>query len=457
MISTTARSAHMPPGPRGRPLLGNLPDMQRKGMLQFYSDLWRDYGDTVHVKMGPLHQFLLTQPEHVHHVLATNASNYCKGIGFKKLGLALGNGLFISEGELWQSQRRLLQPPFTARGITQFAETMVASTEDMLARWDAARSAAPLDINLEMMRLAMAIIGRTMFGTYVGDEALAAGDAFTYVLNFMSERSVTLFDPPLFVPTAQNREFKRSMQLLRSYMHGIISARRAQPNADATDLLSILLNARDEETGTGMSEQQLYDEVLTIFFAGHETTAQALTWSWFLLAQHPEAEEKLHAELAQALGGRTPTFADVPKLPYTRMVIQEALRLYPPVWIFVRDAIGADEIGGYPIPPRSMIVLSPFLTQRNPALWEHPEQFEPERFAPERAAARPHYAYFPFGGGKRTCLGDKFAMLEAQLVLATVAQRYRLRLVPGQNPQPEAVGTLRPAGGMPMTLEPRAS
>lgn len=439
-----------PPGPRGKPILGSLMEMQRKGMLPFYRDLWQQYGDLVHLKMGPLHQFVLTQPDHVQHVLAAHGKTYVKGIGFKKLQLALGNGLFISEGELWQRQRRLLQPPFTARAIARFADTMVAATEAMLARWDADKPTQPLDINIEMMQLAMQIIGRTMFGTDVGAEALEAGDAFTYVLNFMSERSVTLLDPPLFVPTAQNQRFKQAMRLLNVYMREIVERRKSAGTGD--DLLSILLQARDETTGAGMSEQQLYDEVLTIFFAGHETTAQALTWTWHLLAQHPDVEEQLHDELARVLGGRAPTFADVPQLQYTRMVIQEALRLYPPVWIFVRDALIEDQIGGYRIPPRSMIVLSPYLTHRHPALWQDPERFDPQRFAPEREASRPRYAYFPFGGGKRTCLGDKFAMLEAQLVVATVAQRYRLRSVPGHPVNAVAVGTLRPAHGMPMTL-----
>lgn len=454
-----------PTGPRGLPLLGNLPDMQRAGMLAFYQKVWRDYGDLVHLRMGPLHQYLLVQPDHVRHVLVSNVDNYCKGIGFRKLKLTLGNGLFLNEGESWQRQRRLMQPPFTHKGVHQFADDMIWATEKMLARWHtAAQQQTPLDINVEMMRLAMRIIGQTMFSSDIDEGALAAGAAFSYVLNFASERSVTLFDVPLFVPTAANRQFQAAMRLLNTYVRSIIEQRRTQgkgQTAERQDLLALLIEARDEETGNGMSEQQLYDEVMTIFFAGHETTAQALTWTWYLLAQHPEIEAQLHAELAQVLGGRNPTAADLPQLPYTRMVFQEAMRLYPPILLFVRDAINQDVIGGYPIAPRSMVLLSPYLTHHHPGLWENPEKFDPERFRTATLQgvvdARPHYAYFPFGGGQRTCLGDKFAMMEGQMVLAAVAQRYQLRLPPGFVAQPQAVGTLRPATGMPMLVQARCA
>lgn len=459
----TAPANRYPAGPRGLPVLGNLPAMQRAGMLPFYQKVWRDYGDLVHLRMGPLHQYLLVQPDHIRHLLVSNADNYCKGIGFRKLQLTLGNGLFLSEGELWRRQRRLMQPPFTHKGIQPFADDMIWATEKMLDRWHtAARQQATLDINVEMMRLAMRIIGRTMFSADIDEDALAAGAAFSYVLNFVSERSVTLLDVPMFIPTAANCRFHASMRLLTSYVHSIIAQRAAQGNAqpaERKDLLALLLEARDEETGRGMSEQQLHDEVMTIFFAGHETTAQALTWTWYLLAQHPQVEEQLHAELAQVLGGRNPTAADLLHLPYTRMVFQEAMRLYPPIVFFVRDAINHDEIGGYAIAPRSMMLLSPYLTHHHPGLWENPQQFDPERFRTATmqgiVEGRPHYAYFPFGGGQRTCLGDKFALMEGQMVLATIAQRYQLRLLPGFVAQPQAIGTLRPANGMPMQLQAR--
>lgn len=444
-----------PPGPRGKPLVGSLPTMQRRGMIDFYTEVWQSYGDLAHLRMGPLHQYLLMQPAYIRHVLVHNVDNYCKGIGFRKLGLTLGNGLFLSEGELWRQQRRLMQPPFTHKGIQQFADDMVWATKQMLTTWQtAAQTGEPLAMDEEMMQLAMQIIGRTMFRTDITAEAHEAADAFTYVLNFVSERSVTLFDIPLFVPTPTNRRFNRSLHFLRTYIDSIIAKRRAAPTAQE-DLLTMLLTARDEEHGTTMSEQQLRDEVMTIFFAGHETTAQALTWTWYLLSQHPEVEAELHAELDRVLAGRAPTVADLPNLSYTRMVFQEALRLYPPVLMFVRDAIDWDEIDGYPIPPRSMMVLNPYLMHRHPAFWQQPKQFDPERFRPGTYEERPHYAYFPFGGGRRTCLGDKFALLEGQIVLALVAQRYRLRLLPDHRVEPMMLGTLRPRYGMPMIVEAR--
>jgi cytochrome P450 len=246
------------------------------------------------------------------------------------------------------------------------------------------------------------------------------------------------------------------MSTLDNVVYAIINERRKQPvDLDTPDLLWMLLSARDEETGEGMSDQQLRDEVLILLLAGHETTATALTWTWYLLSQHPEVESRLHDELDTVLGGRRPSVEDLDKLPYTRMVIQEVLRLYPPAFGFTRHAVAEDEIGGYRIPANSMVFLTPYCTHRHPACWEEPEVFDPERFTPERSAGRPRFAYFPFGGGPRQCIGNAFALMEAQLVLASVAQRYCLRLVPGHPVEPQVQLTLRPRYGLPMTLHPR--
>jgi cytochrome P450 len=270
----------------------------------------------------------------------------------------------------------------------------------------------------------------------------------------MGARSLSPVDVPLCIPTRQNRRFKHALHTIHTFVDAIIANRRADPDA-SSDLLAMLLRVRDEASGQGMTDQQVREEMMTIFFAGHETTALALTWTWYLLSQHPEVEESLHKELDGTLGGRSPTAADVPKLPYTLMVLQESMRLYPPVWIFVRDAIGADVIGGCHIPAKSMIVLSPYLVHRHPEFWPDPEKFDPERFTAPRCAARADYAYFPFGGGPRYCVGSHLALLETQLVLATVAQRYRLGLVPGHLVEPRMAGTLHPSHGMQMTLHPR--
>lgn len=455
-LETGPRSVINAPGPRGLPWLGSALDMGSQGMIQFWENLWHAYGDVVRVQVGPITQHLIVRPEHIKHVLVDNAANYWKGIGMTKLKLSLGTGLFTNEGESWRRQRRLMQPPFTPRGVNQFGPTMIDAIERLLAGWHTeAPGAKTLDINQEMMNLAMSVIARTMFNVDVTKAAADAAIAFTYVLEFLSTKSMALIDLPRSVPTPSNVRFNRAMSTIDSFIRGIIQQRQAEADPPQ-DLLTMLLSARDEETGQGMSEQQVRDEVITIFFAGHETTAQALTWTWFLLAQHPEAEAKLHAELAQVLGGRMPTLDDIPQLPYTRMVLDEAMRIYPPIWVFVRDAIADDEIGGYHIPAGSMIVFSQYITHRHPAYWEDPLSFEPERFSPERAKDRPRYAYFPFGGGPRVCIGKEFALLEGVLALAAIGQRYRLRLAPGQSIAPKMVGTLRPNGPVMMRLERRA-
>ena len=444
------------PGPRGHLLLGSLPDMQRsKDFLQFYCDAWRTYGDVVRIRVGPLVQHLITLPEHVKHILVTNKENYTKGLAIKKLRLSLGLGLFTSEGELWRRQRRLIQPPFTAKGVQPFSKVMTDTTERMLEKWQRnAERGQALDVNQEMMRLAMNIIGKAMLSIDVGDEATETAQAFTIVLEDIAHRASSILDVPMFIPTAANRRLAQATRTLDTFIYRIIGERRNRPD-ESQDLLTLLLNARDEEAGEGMDLKQLRDEVLTIFFAGHETTAQALTWSGYLLSQHPEAERKLHAELASVLGGRTPTIEDVSNLKYTTMVFQEAMRLYPPLWAFPRDAAADDEIGGYHIPKGSMMLLGTYLTHRHPAVWENPEVFDPERFSPERSEGRSNYAFYPFGAGPRMCIGNHFAMLEGQWVLATVAQHFRLKLAPGHSLEHSAVATLRPQHGMWMTLQRR--
>ena len=443
------------PGPKGIPMLGSLPEIKNKGLIRFYVDNWRQYGDIVRLQTGPIVQHLLARPDDIKYVLSDNKQNYEKGLGFKKLQMTLGTGLFTAEGALWKRQRNIMQPMFTPRSITQFAGDMTGATESMLQDWQAHGTGGKVfNVNTQMMRLAMNIIGRTMFNIDIGKDAMQAAKAFTFVLENVSQRSLSPVDIPLFIPTKSNRHFNQSIKTLDDFIYGIIDERARNPREER-DLLSTLMNARDPETGEPMSRRQLRDEVITIFFAGHETTAQALTWTWFLLAQHPDVEEKLYEEVDRVLGGRTPAVADLEQMPYTEMVVQESMRLYPPVWVYVRDSIDEDEIGGYYIPPHSMIVLSQYITHRHPDYWEEPEKFDPERFTPERSEGRPRYAYFPFGGGPRICLGNNFAMLEAATVVAMIAQRFRLRLVPGQHIEPRMVGTLRPSGPVRMRLQPR--
>lgn len=428
--------------------------LDRPDVIQSYVDLWRTYGDVARLRVGPMviHQFV--RPEHIRHIMVTNAGNYPKGASHDKLRLALGNGLFTSDGPFWQRQRRLMQPTYTPRGITRFAEIMIESGQEMLQRWHKpAQSGQMVAINQEMLRLTMSIISRSMFEVDISQEYRQAGDALIRMLEYVAERSLSFIDPPLFLPTRGNRRFKHALETLDDFLYDIIDQRQKQPPGE--DLLSLLMTAKDEETGQVMTRQQLRDEVMITFFAGHETTATMLTWTWYLLSRHPHVEEKLHAELAAVLNGRTPSVSDIPNLIYTRMVLDEVLRLYSPVAIMARDPLGDDVVDGYAVPAGSLVTITPYLTHRHPEFWDNPEGFMPERFAPEIESKRPRYTYYPFGAGSRICLGQHFALLEGVLILADVAQRYRLQAVPGLQVQPEFVGALRPSTDVLMTLHER--
>jgi cytochrome P450 len=436
------------PGPRGRPLLGHIRDIQRRP-LEFYTSLRRRYGDVVRFRsIFPFRPFLLSHPDDIEYVLRKNARNYPKDAFVNaRFKLILGEGLLTSEGELWRRQRRLAQPAFHRRRIPALAGLMTGETEALLEQWNG----RPLDVAEAMTRLTLGIVGRALLGTAIdNEEAGALGRAFRVTLAHTNYRSTHLFAIPERFPTPRNRRFLAARRFLDESVYRLIAERR-RSEVDGGDLLSMLLLARDEETGEGMSDRQLRDEVVTILVAGYETTATTLAWTWHLLGEHPEAEARLHAELDETLNGRTPTFEDLGSLPYTKMVIQEAMRLYPPAWALVRRAREDDEIRDYRVPAGSTIVLCQYVTHRHPDFWEEPERFDPERFAPERAAGRPPFAYFPFGGGQRLCIGNNLAMMEAQLILATVARRYRLRPVPGHPVEPEPLITLRPRHGVLMT------
>ncbi len=306
-----------------------------------------------------------------------------------------------------------------------------------------------------MKRLALRIVGLALFSTDLGaDMDIIANSLEVARAHFMHRmwRPVRL---PVGIPTRRNRALRRAIREAESVIYRIIREHRGRPEADARDLLSMLMSARDEETGEGMDDRQLRDESATIITAGHETTAIALSWTWYLLSRHEEVERKLHEELSAVLGGRTPTFEDLPKLKYTLMVVEESMRLYPPAWVVGRTAVADDEVGGRRIEAGAEVILSPYITQRHPDFWDEPESFIPERFSPETSAGRHRFAYFPFGGGSRVCIGNNFALAEAQLILATVAQRYRLRLAPGRAVEPEASFTLQPRRGIMMSLEER--
>jgi cytochrome P450 len=455
MPSTAHRVA---PGPRGHYLVGNVPEL-RDDPLRLFIECGLEFGDVVRLHLGPITAHLVRHPDGVKHVLQDNNKNYGRQTrGFEALRETLGNGLITSEGSFWQRQRRIAQPGFHRQRIAGFAAIMVESATAMVERW-AARGASAgqpdrIDLTPELLRVTLRILGLSMFGLDLSDDAEAIGRAVTVVLEATRTSITSILEIPRFIPTPANRRFLEALATIDRVTLGLIAERRAG-GASKDDLLSMLLDARDEETGEGMTDRQLRDELVTILGAGHETTSMALSWTAVLLSRHPGVRRKLEAELDVVLAGRAPGFSDIPKLQYTRMVLEEAMRLYPPAWIVGRNAIDDDEIGGYPIPAASLVFVSPWVTHRHPGLWDNPEGFDPERFAPGADEARPRYAYFPFGGGPHLCIGNSFAMMEATLVLATVAQRFHMDLVPGHPVEPEPMITIRPRHGVMVSLRRR--
>ena len=439
------------PGPPGHFLLGSTRDI-RHDPLRFGLEMVRQYGDIVRIRLLFWPAYLVNHPDGVKHVLQENPRNYHKDLApYRLLKPLLGQGLVTNDGESWLQQRRLIRPAFHRKRLAAFGTLMTGATLTMLDQWQRfAGWDQPLEVAAEMLRLTLRIAGQALFNIDLSDETPTVGQAVASVNKLLSEYLYAPF-PSLIIPTPRSRRLQAACRTLDQVVHDIITQRRQQ-NTDTGDLLSMLLLAHDERTDQSMNDQQVRDEVMTLLIAGHETVSTALTWAWYLLSQHPEIERRLHSELDDVLGGHLPTVEHLARLTYTRMVTEEVLRLYPPAWIFGRKAIADDEIGGYFVPANSMIVLSPYMTHRHPAFWDNPEVFEPERFAPEREASRPHYAYFPFGGGPRMCIGSNFALMEMQLILATVAQRYKLRLVPGHPVEPEALLSLRPRHGLLMTL-----
>ena len=453
---TTATVTRQPPGPRGHLLMGILPDV-RRDILGCLGGLHRQYGDVVRYRLGPLRSHLVAHPDGVKHVLQDHVKNYTKDHLSYRMGQWItGNGLLTSTGDFWLRQRRLAQPAFHRQRIAGMAAGMVKQTQGLLHRWEtAAANGTPVGINEEMMRLTLAIVGEALFGTSVEAQSGQVGAAFTELSQQIAERFRTFRMLPPVLPTRYDRAFRNARGTLLGTVRDIIAARR-QRGDDTGDLLSMLMLARDEDTGEGMTDEQLSSEVMTMLLAGHETTATSMSWVWGLLSKHPDVEARLHAEVDAVLGGRAPTAEDVPRLTYTKQVVEETMRLYPAGVVFSRTVKEDDVIGGFHIPKGSAVDVSPYVTQRHPDFWEEPDAFRPERFAPEAAAKRHRFAYFPFSGGPRQCIGNSFAMMEAQLVLATVAQRYRLREAPGFSLEPDSQLTLRPKGALPMHLEHRS-
>jgi cytochrome P450 len=413
------------------------------------------FGEVVNFKIGPRRGYLITNPADVRHVLQDNARNYHKSPLYDKLRMTLGNGLLTSEDEFWLRQRRIAQPAFHRNRVAALANVMAESARDVAADWETiAAGGRPVDIEEEMMRLTRTVVLRALLGANLGPFATRIDEAWTIINQHIGESfwSLGLTDS---WPTAKNRRFQAARAVLRAAVDHAISERRLHLSDNASDLLSMLLEARDEETGEAMTDEQVRVEVTTFLLAGQETTSLALTWTWYLLSQHADAQRRLEAEIDAVLAGRPPEYSDLVNLPYTRMVIDEALRLYPPAWGFSRQALADDDLGGYRLPRGWLAFVVPYVLHRLPAFWQDADAFDPDRFTAEGIAARPKFVYLPFGAGPRQCIGNQFALTEAHLVVATLAQRYRCHLVPGHRVEPWPLITLRPRFGMRMIIERR--
>ena len=441
----------LPPGPKGHFLLGSMLDISRD-WLGSYGRFAKEYGDVVYLRLAHVPICLVMHPRDIERVLVTDSANFVKSADYRALAAVLGQGLLTSEGEFWRRQRGLIQPAFRRENITAYAPIMAGAAERMLGSW---HDGGELNIHAEFMRVTLEIVGECLFGTQVSNAAERVGKAMKVVTDrFIVDASAALL-LPFDLPDVFGHK-RRAIRELNAIINGIIRERRGT-NGSRTDLLDMLLAARDAE-GKPMREEQLRDEVMTLFLAGHETTAIALSWTCFLLAKHPEVETKLIEELQTVLGGRTPRVEDLPRLRYTEMVLKESMRLYPAVWGLGRKTIEECELGGYRIPAGTNIFMFQWLTQRDPRFFSEPEVFDPERWRedPVRGGKVPRFAYFPFGGGPRVCVGAAFAMIEATLLLAMVQQRFYMELVPGHPIEPLQSVTLRPKHGIRVLAHRRA-
>lgn len=445
-------AALIPQGPKGNFLLGVMPEFNRDS-LAFLERLARDYGDVVRTRFFYVPAYFLYHPDHIEYVLATNNRNFIKPLSFRTpfFNRLVGNGLLTSEGEFWRRQRRLAQPAFHRERISAYARIMVRDTQEMLATW---RDGEIRDTHRDMMRLTMEVVTHTLFNANVSDDADKVARALGILVEPFSSQATLKWILDNRLPTLTNRRFHKVAAQLDEVIYRIISQRRAGNSEDQGDLLSMLLQAHDED-GSQMTDKQLRDEVITLFLAGQETTALTLVWAWYLLALHPETEAKFWQELDEVLDGRAPEASDVPQLKFTEMIAKESMRLYPPAYVVGREAVGECEIGGYHIPPRTQVFMPTWVVHRDPRFFEEPDKFKPERWTPEFINNLPKYAYFPFGGGPRVCIGNTFAMMEIVLLLATIAQKFRLSLVTKHPVELQPAMSLRPRNGIRMKIEQR--
>ena len=432
-----------------------LRGFQRAGFLNYIGELWQKYGDVFQINILNRQMLVAMHPDAVRQINVTNRQNYDKLQSYDVVRkYILGNGLLASNGELWRRQRKLMSPFYTPKAVQAYGEIMLKDGYRLLERWSH-MDGSTVEIGEEMTYVTAAIILRAMFSMRTDEEIIGMKSAVETIIGYSASNQTGIMIP-LWIPTRKNREYIKARAMVHSYIDSLIEQRRSLPEADwPNDLLTRLMQARDEETGEPMSESLLRDESITTFFAGHETTARTLTYTWYALATNPHAVEKLHRELDTVLGDHTPTLEDLHHLPYTLQVIKEVLRLYPPAPFYIRDSIAEDELGGFNTQGLP-VLMSPYYTHRHPEFWENPLEFNPDRWTPEQEANRHPYAYHPFAAGQRVCIGNNFSLLESHILLSLLAREYAPRMVPGFTPDFIMGGTLGTSNGFPMIIERRS-
>lgn len=450
--ATDPRSLPYAPGPRFATPFPFLREL-RADSIGYLVSLWREYGDVACIRMGTLRSYLVARPEHVRQVLVSNHRGFEKGNLFAKLKKVAGDGLLFSEGETWRAQRHWVAPAFQRTQVQGVVPVMGQVMNELLARWEREHAGGDeFDLLPEMSRLALDMVCRAMFGAATPDVSFHRHiDAAIEHANYLLNNFVT---PPLWVPTRRNRGLKRTMDGIHGTIREMVVSARAR-QGEGADLLRLLLEARDEQTGAAIEEKDLLAQMITLITAGHETTAMALCWSFHLLGQAPEVTARLRDEADAVLSDAAMSAEQVGRLALSLRVVKEAMRLFPPVWALPRQAIVDQEIGGYRVPRKAMVTLSPWITHRHPEFWDDPETFDPDRFLPERSEGRPRHAYFPFGAGGRSCVGEEFALLEATLVLSMAVRRFDVQPVAGRRVEPDPILTLRPRNGLRVRLTAR--
>ncbi len=442
--------APLPPGPKGNLILGVMSEFNRDtlGFIQ----RCRDYGDVVRMRFLYLTVHFIYNPDHIEYVLSTNARNFIKSRSLRSpfFQRLVGNGLLTSEGEVWKRQRRLAQPAFHRQRISSYGDVMVEYAKRMISAWS---KGEVRDIHRDMMRLTLEIVVKTLFNADVSGDADKVGRVLAQMVKPFASQATLKWILDNRLPTPTHRRFNEAAREIDEIVFRIIAERRSS-GSDQGDLLSMLLAAHDED-GSQMSDRQLRDEVMTLFLAGHETTALTLSWAWYLLARNPDIEKKFHAELDQVLGSRSPAVSDMACLKYTEMIAKESMRLYPPAYGVGREAIQEFELGAYRVPAKSQLFMFQWVTQRDPRFFTEPERFYPDRWTEDFNNTLPKYAYFPFGGGPRACIGNYFAMMEIVLLLATIGQRFRFSLVPEHPVTLMPAMSLRPKDGIRVSVEHR--